>query len=214
MKRKSNETYVYYGIIFLSLLIVWAVVLKGEKRGGEELEIESKLPNRTQEVEAETGAAMIRVVIKTNGFREIVHTEIKLQAEGGLVVTAGEEKKEYGQGEVFTAAPDDVMFQKGTIKVEPAVSNDKIVVASLNRGYGMPSYRGTFELFTSAEGIILVNELPLEEYLYAVVICMQWFQARCRHPMKWKRLKHRRSVREVMRIIRRRRYRIRNTKRM
>lgn len=169
MKRKSNETYVYYGIIFLSLLIVWAVVLKGEKRGGEELEIESKLPNRTQEVEAETGAAMIRVVIKTNGFREIVHTEIKLQAEGGLVVTAGEEKKEYGQGEVFTAAPDDVMFQKGTIKVEPAVSNDKIVVASLNRGYGMPSYRGTFELFTSAEGIILVNELPLEEYLYAVV---------------------------------------------
>ena len=112
---------------------------------------------------------MIRVVIKTNGFQEIAHAEIKFQAEGGLIATAGDERREYGQGEVFAVTPDDAMFQKGTIKVESVVPEDKITVSSLNRGYGTPSYRGSFELFSSAEGMILVNELPLEEYLYAVV---------------------------------------------
>ena len=105
---------------------------------------------------------MIRVVIKTNGFQEIAHAEIKFQAEGGLIATAGDEKREYGQGEVFAVTPDDAMFQKGTIKVESVVSGDKITVSSLNRGYGTPSYLGSFELFSSAEGMILVNELPLE----------------------------------------------------
>ena len=112
---------------------------------------------------------MIRVVIKTHGFQEIAHAEIKFQAEGGLIATAGDEKREYGQGEVFAVTPDDAMFQKGTIKVESVFSGDKITVSSLNRGYGTPSYLGSFELFSSAEGMILVNELPLEEYLYAVV---------------------------------------------
>jgi stage II sporulation protein D len=39
----------------------------------------------------------------------------------------------------------------------------------LNRGYGHPSYAGTLDLYTTAEGIVIVNELPLEKYLCGVV---------------------------------------------
>ena len=33
----------------------------------------------------------------------------------------------------------------------------------------MPSYRGNFEIHKTEEGLLLINELLLEEYLYAVV---------------------------------------------
>ena len=172
MKQKWNEKYMYYGIMLFVVAIFLVIMLPERKKGETELDIESKLPKIQQEEaqsKAQQQAQMIRVVIKTNGFQEIAHEEIKFQAEGGLIATAGDERREYGQGEVFAVTPDDAMFQKGTIKVESVVPEDKITVSSLNRGYGTPSYRGSFELFSSAEGMILVNELPLEEYLYAVV---------------------------------------------
>lgn len=172
MKQKWNEKYMYYGIMLFVVAIFLVIMLPERKKGETELDIESKLPKIQQEEaqsKAQQQAQMIRVVIKTNGFQEIAHAEIKFQAEGGLIATAGDERREYGQGEVFAVTPDDAMFQKGTIKVESVVPEDKITVSSLNRGYGTPSYRGSFELFSSAEGMILVNELPLEEYLYAVV---------------------------------------------
>ena len=53
--------------------------------------------------------------------------------------------------------------------MESRGEGEKIAISSLQRGYGMPSYRGKLELFKTAEGIVIVNELPLEEYLYAVV---------------------------------------------
>lgn len=40
---------------------------------------------------------------------------------------------------------------------------------SLKRGDGMPQYLGKLCLIGTAEGILVVNELPLEEYLYRVV---------------------------------------------
>ena len=39
----------------------------------------------------------------------------------------------------------------------------------VNRSQGTPSYRGHIELLRTADGIAVVNELPLEEYLYSVV---------------------------------------------
>ena len=169
MKRKWKETYMYYAVL-LAVVIIFFVILSPERKQEKELEIESNLPKTEQsQTEKEHSASAIRVLIKTNGFQELTHPEVKLQAEGGLLVTAGNEKKECQAGETFAIAPDDVLFRNGTVKVSAKVEGEKITVSSLNRGYGIPSYRGSFELFSSAEGIVLVNELSVEEYLYAVV---------------------------------------------
>ena len=69
----------------------------------------------------------------------------------------------------MTIAPDDPLFEGGTIRVKTKKEGDKITISSLKRGYGVPSYRGELELFSTAQGIAVINELPLEEYLYAVV---------------------------------------------
>ena len=112
---------------------------------------------------------IIRVVLKTNGFKEIEHKEVVLKAKSGMTLQFDGQVRESKGNEEIKILPDDKMFQKGIIQIFPKEKGDKITVASLKRGYGIPSYRGKLELYSSEKGIAIVNELPLEEYLYAVV---------------------------------------------
>jgi len=128
-------------------------------------QIESTLPQKRKQ----QGNEKIRVLIKTKGFAQVAHAEVRLQADNGLKVSCKDAVTESGPGEMVAITPEDERFQTGNIRVERKDEDGKITICSLNRGYGMPSYRGSLELYRTAEGIIIVNELPMEEYLYAVV---------------------------------------------
>ena len=153
---------------FLILLILTCVFVLADlidRREYSQAQIESALPQKLRQNVNEK----IRVLIKSNGFTQIAHTEVQLQAESGLKITNGENSIECEAGQAITISPNDERFQTGTIQAESRGEGEKITISSLQRGYGMPSYRGKLELFKTAEGIVIVNELPLEEYLYAVV---------------------------------------------
>ncbi len=150
------------------MLVLFCVIISSGLLIGKsylQTQLESELPRK----ERENLSEKIRVLIKTNGFSQITHTEVQLQAESGLKITNGENVTECDAGQTITIAPNDERFQTGTIRLENKDSEQKITICSLKRGYGTPSYRGCLELFKTAEGIVIVNELPLEEYLYAVV---------------------------------------------
>ena len=66
-----------------------------------------------------------------------------------------------------TFMPDDSRFQSGNIRIQ--AKEGEITVNSLKRGYGIPSYQGILELRTTVEGIAIINELPVENYLCRVV---------------------------------------------
>lgn len=108
----------------------------------------------------------IRILLKTDGYRGICHSKVQLYAKKGLSVSYGDQK-ETVHGEI-TLAPDDDRFQSGVVTVKNS-GNGKVKITSLNRGCGHPSYRGTLYLYPTAEGIVIVNELPVEQYLYGVV---------------------------------------------
>jgi stage II sporulation protein D len=55
----------------------------------------------------------------------------------------------------------------GRLKVAPLGLNTTITVLSVERSYGNPYYSGTLEMAAEDGGLVIVNELPLEEYLYA-----------------------------------------------
>lgn len=153
---------------FLILLILTCVFVSADlidRREYSQAQIESTLPQKLRLNVNEK----IRVLIKTNGFSQIAHTEVQLQAESGLKITNGENSIECEAGHAITICPNDERFQTGTIQVESRGEGEKVTISSLQRGYGTPSYRGQLELFKTAEGIVIVNELLLEEYLYAVV---------------------------------------------
>ena len=109
----------------------------------------------------------IRVLIMTDGFSQTVHSEVKVSAASGMTLTYGDKTKEYGKKKTVTITPDSKWFQKGKIRVR--AKNGKLTLASLRRGDGTPKYAGVLELVKTAEGIAVINELPLEEYLCGVV---------------------------------------------
>lgn len=132
---------------------------------------ERKEPYPIKVVEEEKNAEekMIRVVLKTNGFKEVEHNEVVLKAKSGMILLFGGREKECKPNEEIKIMPNDKMFEKGLIKISSKEKGDKIMIVSLKRGDGTPAYRGKLELYSSKKGITIVNELPLEEYLYAVV---------------------------------------------
>ena len=55
------------------------------------------------------------------------------------------------------------------VRIEPSAHTGRIRLSSVERSQGTPEYRGCLELRWTGEGILVINELLLEEYLYAVV---------------------------------------------
>ncbi len=108
----------------------------------------------------------IRVLLMTDGYRDIAHSEVVLSSANGLILTYGSETEEC-EGEAVAVRPDDARFQQGNIQVR--AKEGSIAVESLKRGCGTPEYDGMIELRTTAEGIVMVNELPVESYLCRVV---------------------------------------------
>ena len=166
----ENKEKIMYYIVILGIFVLLATVLIHNMikvPSYNQQYIESKLPERLQK-ESETNE-VIRVLIKSNGFKQIVHTKVQLYAAKGLKVITGDDVLEYAPKQVCSIEPDSKLFEKGSIKVETLDGIGKITIKTLKRGYGIPSYRGTLELFSTAEGIVIVNELLMEEYLCAVV---------------------------------------------
>ena len=88
----------------------------------------------------------IRVLITDTGFQNQYHQNVKL--------TAGEEEYEWRAEDL-----------KETVRI-PEQKNG-IRLLSIERQQGNPVYRGSMEIIPEEKGILLVNELPLEEYLKA-----------------------------------------------
>lgn len=114
-------------------------------------------------------ARNIRALIKTNNFENIFHQQVKLSSDRDYIVTIGEKIKKYKKGTELILTPGDEMLSKGRIQIRTVSESGKIKVLSLNRSGGVPAYRGTIEISTTEEGLIIINELPIEEYLYAVL---------------------------------------------
>lgn len=164
---RNKAKFIYIGVavvlsVFLNIVMLHRMT-ETEKKEIQK-KVESRLPTGNYLPDAEN--PLIRVVIKTNGFRQVAHEQVQLYAEGGFILRAGEEEVE---AETVTICPDDVRFAGGTIRIAPKTEEQRITIASLTRGYGTPNYYGILELFSTAEGIVIVNELPVEKYLCAVV---------------------------------------------
>ncbi len=114
-------------------------------------------------------AENIRVIIRNNGFQDIYHENVLISSDKEFEFSYGGEKRVFQAGEEYTVTPDSKYLESGTLKISAAGSDGKVTIKSLERGYGTPSYRGTIEIMKTESGLVIINELPLEEYLYAVV---------------------------------------------
>jgi len=112
---------------------------------------------------------IIRVLIKTDGFEELYHPVVTLDVNSDFVISYGDTQEIHSSGEVLTINGDSPYFVNNRMKILPSSNSGETKITSVTRAYGNPSYLGSIEIERRPEGLIIVNELPLEQYLYSVV---------------------------------------------
>ena len=114
-------------------------------------------------------ASTIRVLLMDTGFKSLFHQTIILSSKGNMTLTwadGGQETVE--AGEEFSISGEESRLNSGRLIVEPEAGME-ISVPSVERSQGTPSYGGRLEIAAQENGLVLVNELYLEDYLKKVV---------------------------------------------
>lgn len=130
-----------------------------------ELSVESELEYSVKEQKDKN----IRVLILSTAHITVMHPMVQVSAPSGLEVSFAEQEEKWSSSEPLIIEPDDGRFTDSTIRLQTLNPQEEICVENIERGYGNPTYSGTLELRTTAEGIAVINELPVEDYLCKVV---------------------------------------------
>ena len=168
-------------IALIGILIVWCAGTAGERKAVAEKKIlreyaqkenewasaKTELPKQSQQ-EAEATATeepSIRVVLMTNNYESYYHSEVSLEFQGNYQ-TEGAIQKSFSSGEEITLKTGCQELANGSLTFLPENQECRIVLTSLKRGQGVPSYKGSLEIYEDEHGLHLVNELPLDCLLY------------------------------------------------
>lgn len=121
----------------------------------------------------------IRVLLRTDHLEKKHHEKVVLSCDEDMemisylngVVT---EKTMIPAGEKLEFTVDDFSEglsedEKKRVKFVPSVLSARIFLHNIKRSQGIPSYKGCMEMTKLDDGLILVNELLLEDYLKYVV---------------------------------------------
>lgn len=117
----------------------------------------------------------IRVLIKNSNYAGDYHETVTLSSDADFIIKYGAEdamtEEVHKAGEQLTLSPDSTYFADGTgrVYIVPTTLTGKVNLYSVNRSQGTPSYRGSMEIRCTDKGLVVINEVLLEEYLYAVV---------------------------------------------
>ncbi len=116
----------------------------------------------------------IRVALHTSGFKGLVHEAVELTSNTDYIVEYDQQQKVYPKGEVvsFSSETNKTLFGASRVYIRPKDAGGKIQILSIERGWGdgqKPLYRGTIEVAVQGKGYSIINEIPMEAYLYAVV---------------------------------------------
>lgn len=120
-------------------------------------------------IEESIRAENIRVLLNASGYNGFYHNKVEFTADTDFKITINDEESLYEAGEIIEVGPEDELLSEGRIIIETLSESGRIEILSINRSGGTPKYRGRVEVSVEDEGLLLINELALEEYLYAVV---------------------------------------------
>lgn len=116
----------------------------------------------------------IRVLLKNSDMAGRYHEKVSgycsqdcewIEYEDGVE----KNRKIIKKGELFSIEKEDIQRSGKRIKVVPCVLSAEITLESVKRSSGIPSYLGSLEITGEEEGLLVVNEVLLEDYLCKVV---------------------------------------------
>lgn len=125
-------------------------------------------------------AEPIRVQILGNQYLSPYHDQIAVKSEGSFTVRCHTQEKKVKAGEIWAITAEELknLWERETGKKAEgdtcvacieSDSGQSLILPDLVRGQIAPAYAGSFQLYLREEKLLLVNEVPLEEYLCSVV---------------------------------------------
>ncbi len=114
-------------------------------------------------------AKNIRVLISNSDYTNYYHDEVTVTSDTDFTVSYGDVVKEYKAKDKIQFRNGSEELADGSAKIASKEEDGRITISSIKRQSGQPAYRGTLELTKDDKGVLVVNELPVEEYLYGVV---------------------------------------------
>lgn len=126
------------------------------------------IPETTQNEAGDDGKTdqNIRVILKTDQFSAYEHAEVKLRGTKKIYVRSKKKETEVQPGEEVAFTPESMKDKRIRVRSE---EGGRIELSSLTRNGQKPLYRGNIEIVKTGQGLHIINELPLEEYLYGVI---------------------------------------------
>lgn len=166
-------------ILGLSVLVLVCLMIESWRRGafskesgdldGENLGYESaESEDKNTKKKRITEDTKVRVLLNTTNFTSLYHKSVKITSKNPFYVTIGKKTKKYPAGKKVSFQMIKKSLKKKTITISP-VEGGRLQILTISRQNANPSYRGTIQLRWMKNGFLLINELLLEEYLYAVV---------------------------------------------
>ena len=124
-------------------------------------------------LEREFDAKTIRVLLMDTGFKSVFHASADLVLGSGADLEYENAKgKMVGErleaGTQLAVGPDSPYLEYGRRIITPD-EPEAITIRSIERSQGTPVYSGSLEIKGTPEGLVLVNDLFLEDYLTKVV---------------------------------------------
>lgn len=110
----------------------------------------------------------IRVIIKTTGYKSIFHDYVELTSDKNYTVSFGEQVQQFAAGERIKIEKNDSRFSSGRISIVPD-QEGSVLLLNINRSQGNPWYEGKMEISQFDDGIVIVNDIGIEQYLKRVV---------------------------------------------
>lgn len=115
----------------------------------------------------------IRVLLHTSNYAQQFHQELTVTSDTDFRIVYGtypdRVEEQFTAGEEVTFLPESGYLRGDRVLVIPDALTGRVILQNVERAAGSGAYAGQLELINCPEGIAVINELPLEEYLLSVV---------------------------------------------
>lgn len=175
--RRKLYGYLAGGILVLVLFLVQVFLKMGKENPKDFSDLEKKVQEENQEAvmeknqENQEETSMLRVLLRTDDYKDIFHKSIVVSAKEDLVIQGGEEEYILPAGEEAEFHPESEILENPRVCIsrKKEGGGGRIFVKSIKRSGGVPAYPGRLWIEKTKEGLLLVNEVELEQYLCGVV---------------------------------------------
>ncbi len=112
----------------------------------------------------------IRVLLQSGNYNGRYHESVDLTADCTYTLESGGETETYEAGESVHITGESGYYQDNDrVVVTLSANTGRVLLTSIERNRERTEYRGSLEIVRTENGLAVINELLLEEYLYGVV---------------------------------------------